>query len=198
MADVLVETFELEELTTDGREAPEVEAVALQLSEELGLEGQRRLITKVDEEDPGTRNPYPQMTAEEQRVYETICAVKTELTEYDAGIIPVRVLQVVAHAVPLFPEGLQVWHPGVVIPDPLLVGIRVPVKERTWEKKFHLLARWGAELAPFEELRERAGDLLRRRWTATAEKKLRECEGFMAALDANVEMHLSGQYVAIP
>ncbi len=94
-----VETFEAIEREL-AEHAPEEQAKALELIEELGLDGQQELLTERDDDD-GERCPYRRMTAEEQRVYGAICEKTTEIEAYASGPIPLRVLQVAAHARPL-------------------------------------------------------------------------------------------------
>ena len=192
-----VETYEIEEFTTDTcKPAVEVEAQALQLIEELGLPGQQELVTKTTEEDPGTRNPYPRMTKGEKAVYETICGATSLIEDYEAGIFPLRVLQVIAHARPLF-TGLEVWHPEVQDPDPVLVGFTHP-EGKSYAKKYYLLARWGAELVPFEELAVKAAEIIRNKWEAHCRDKMAECEAFVARLAHHVARSINGDYVATP
>lgn len=80
---MLVETFELEEVA---EQPPELEAEAVALIEKLGLDGQQ------------TRIPYRKMTEEETFVYGILCPMRTPLKKYKEGPIPLRVLQVAAHA----------------------------------------------------------------------------------------------------
>lgn len=142
---VEVETFEIEEATTPTGTTPEIEAEAAGLIQKLGLKGQHSLTVK--QEGGATRIPYPEMTAQERAVYGAIFPAHTVIEEYNAGIIPVRVLQVAAHAREMFGL-LQVWHKEVRDPDPILVGY----KGNQYSTQPHLLARWGDGLRQFSEL----------------------------------------------
>lgn len=195
-----VETFEVSEQTTDTGASFDAEAV--ELIERLGLEGQRTLL--VQREAGGdtvtVRNPYRTMTAEEQRVYGVLCPEKSKLVEYDSSAIPVRILQVAAHAVEFF-ERIEVWHPKErVDDDPVLVGVKLGPKNQWGSRPEtpHILARWGAVLLPFDECRDLAAKALRRKWEASAKGAISEAERFLATLDHNIEQHLSGGYVNVP
>lgn len=190
-----IETYEVEELTTEGRMPEEIEAQALQLIEELGLQGQRERVHKTSEEDPGTRNPYGRMTERERLVYSTICPKSTPVEEYDAGPIPLRVLQVIAHARPLFHE-LEVWHEAED-PDPVLVGVNLRPGS-TWQKLYHLLARWGTELEPFEKLEKKARERKEREWKNHISSKEQECKVFAAGLQTQLDKYFAGTYVSVP
>lgn len=89
-----VETYEVTELDATGELECEADAVAL--IEELGLAGQQELITGRGKTKQ--RMPYRKMTAEEFRVYNTIFGQKVNIRTYSDEPIPLRVLQVAAHA----------------------------------------------------------------------------------------------------
>lgn len=193
-----IETYEIEEATTEGREPAEVEAVAVQMIEEMGLEGQKRLLKpqKHEDGDTFTRIPYPRMKAEEEKVYSVLFESQVDVGEHDAGIIPLRVLQVVAHARSLFEE-VEVWYPEVHDPDPVLVGKRRP-PGRTYGWEFFLLARWGDVLVPFEELRERAIIKLRKDWKRKLEEATAKARQFEANLETNLLSYFAGSYISTP
>lgn len=187
---MIVETYEVDEATTDGRDSFEIEAEALALIEKLGLHGQQELTAGAeDDETVRTRVPYQTMTAEERAVYRIIFPAATSVESYKAGPIPLRVLQVVAHARTMF-ERLVIWHPQDKQPDPVLVGINGP---EYGPHEIFLLARWGDALAPFDELRERARSVVTRRFTSKAKQVIAECQGFLSAPDASVEKALAGE-----
>jgi len=147
---MLVETYETPEVDEHG--TPECEAEAVELIEQLGLEGQLSLI-KPDENGGVQRVPYPKMTKEQRTVLEAIFPKKTRLEDYKDQSIPLRVLQVAAHAKDLF-EKLYVWHPeNADEKDPYLIA--------TNGRETYILARWGEELKPFNEMAEKAAAVLK-------------------------------------
>lgn len=148
---MLVETYEVTEVDGDGN--VECDAEAMRLIEELGLEGQQKLINP----DTATRTPYRKMTAEEKWVIEQTCPKKTAIHKYADAPIPVRVLQVAAHAKDLF-ANVYVWHPANADEkDPYLVG----VNQVGTATEFFLLARWGEELMPWKKMVVKAGSAAR-------------------------------------
>lgn len=190
-----IETYEIEEHTTEGRDSFEIEAEAEALITSLGLDGQQKLLRASDDPDvtTKTRIPYRRMTAEEARVYKTLYPEASEVEHYDTGPIPLRVLQVVAYAKPLF-DGLEVWGPITEDPDPVLVGT---LKDGHRVEQY-LLARWGDALEPFETLYDRALERLRKKWTAKANEVIAEAQSFIASPDALIRKHLGGSWVHEP
>src|SRR6476646_5054923 len=96
---IQVETFEAAPIGCGTQ--PELEEIqspeAQALIEELDLGGQKSLIRDRDVgegETVATINPYRVMTLEEERVYRAICPAVTRLERFDAGPIPLRILQV--------------------------------------------------------------------------------------------------------
>jgi len=188
-----VETFEeLEQVTdVDGTVSIEDSEAALALINQLGLEGQQRLQTPSDGGKTTERMPYRQMSKVELDVYQVICPSKVKLSDYSAGPIPLRVLQVAAHADGMFEE-LEVWSTSSpVVKDPILVGVRTG-PGRSWDKRRFLLARWGAELAPFGELLTKAAKVLREKYRATAMKGKRQIEVYLETLDSTADETLVG------
>jgi hypothetical protein len=153
-----VETFECSEVSAEPIEACE-EALAIIAS--LGLSGQEALTAKQDEK-PQTRCPYREITKEETFVYGVLCPEQTKLKDYKASPIPLRVLQIAAHAVSLnIFEELHVWdRASVVVKDPVLVAIRKH-PTRSWERTTFILARWGETLETFSVLLQRALEMKR-------------------------------------
>lgn len=160
-----IETFEQTEVTEKGIESTEEQ---LRLVDELDLDGQRDLLCG-QSENTMQLCPYRRMTAEESRVYGAILSQQTKVARYNAGPIPVRVLQVIAHARGLeFFKVLEIWHePTVETKDPILVGVDDGGKN-------FLLARWGDVLRPFAELVELAAEKVKRRWLDRCERHLAE------------------------
>jgi hypothetical protein len=153
-----VETYEIEQATSEAAEMA-MDGAAVELIEKLGLVGQRKLINP----ETDTRNPYRAMTEEEKVVYKAVLAEESSLEKFSSETIPLRVLQVAAHAKEcgLFSR-LVVWSApaAVVITDPLLLGM-VKNPEYSWMETPFMLARWGRELLPFSEMKRLAIDILR-------------------------------------
>lgn len=159
MSAVQVETFECSETAAEPIEASE-EALALIAS--MGLEGQTELTAK-PEGKCASRIPYREITAEEAFVYGVLCPKQEKIEKYKASPIPLRVLQIAAHAKSLGEfEEFQVWdRESVAVKDPVLVALKKN-KDRYWEKTTFILARWGETLETFPVLLQRALDEKRR------------------------------------
>lgn len=143
---VQVQTYECEETVA---EHVECESAAVELIEQLGLAGQRDLLARHAGADGDTtkRCPYRKMEADEQFIYRQLCPQRGTLEKYSAGPIPLRVLQVAAHAKSLnFFETLEVWaRESAAVDDPVLVGIHKPAGA-SWGRELFILARWGEAL----------------------------------------------------
>jgi hypothetical protein len=123
---------------------------ACELIEQLGLKGQKKLITPETE----TRCRYAKMTKLEVTVYGTLFPQHTEITEYESQSIPLRVLQILALCMQEKQfDKYVVWHQADPKKDPLLVGIK---KTGQWSEDVYLIAQWGDALAPFEALTAKA------------------------------------------
>lgn len=169
-----VETFEVQEVTTSGK--PEDCAEALRLIEELGLEGQQ------SRNQDGKVCPYRKMTKDEAFVYGVLCSQKTPLNKYSDEPIPLRVLQVAAHAKTQF-GALEVWHPeNADIKDPVLVGVNG--SPYSTQERF-ILARWGEVLDSFEVLKKRAIETWRSKVEASIVEARAKLESDLASLRAN-------------
>lgn len=173
----LVETFECGETASEPIEATE-EAIAIM--ESLGLDGQKSLISPKKDDGFARRCPYREITAEERFVYRILCPVESRLKDYSGSPVPLRVLQIAAHAesLAIFEGGLHVWdRASVTIKDPILVGY-TKNPSYTWLKgTCFILARWGEELETF-------ATLLKRATAAKREQLKHEAQRLVSAVDA--------------
>lgn len=149
-----VEAFDCTETASEPIEASEE---AVRLMEELGLEGQKSLVTKSEKSGRDTRCPYREMTKDEAYVYKVLCPEETALSQYSRSPIPLRVLQIAAHANDLgIFKKLVVWdRKSAVVKDPVLVAYGKP-SPGDWRDSMWILARWGEELEAFTVLSKRA------------------------------------------
>ena len=163
-----VETFECTEVSSDGV-APDAATIAL--IESLGLTGQKSMINK----EAGLVCPYRKMKADESFAYGVLCGTKTPLKDYCDEQIPLRVLQVAAHAntLDIFTR-LEVWHTqNADVKDPVLVGVR---EKSPYSFEYFLLARWGEMLEPIATLLKMAADKQREVFLSEARAALAEAE----------------------
>lgn len=137
MSEVMVETYECTEVADENPEG--LTERAAELVVELGMTGQETLAAPKPMDG---RCPYPEMTAAERFVWETICPSKHSLETYAGSAIPVRVLETIAAVQKAgYLQVIEIWSAESVV-DPLVVG---HVKN-AWDGKPRLIARWGPEL----------------------------------------------------
>jgi hypothetical protein len=134
-----------------------------QLAEELGMEGQLKLITpKSGEETDKNPSPYIHMNAKAERVFAILCPEVVDYKKYDKSTIPRDVLREIAMAERLnFFDKICIWYDDAS-PDPLVVGY---IKVGNYEYVKHMIARFGDELLPFEELERKSINRLKKRMT---------------------------------
>lgn len=175
---MLVETFEQKV-----EHHPEACEEASRLIEELGLVGQQTLTNP---EQAETRCPYRQWHADEMEVYSLLCPSTDKAEDYDADTIPLRVLQVLAHAKSLeIYETFRVLHAAnPAVKDPVLVG--VPTGQQWSRSKWHILARWGAELDEFPVLADKAARLKAAKMLDEVLKVRAEVEVIVARVEAAI------------
>ncbi len=187
-----IETFEVISLDEQHGDVMNelVSEEALAIIDKLDLSGQKGLLDEreADGERVTTRVPYREVTAEELAVFGAVLPRKVRLEVYRDGPIPLRVLQVAAHAKGFF-ESLEVWCPqNEHERDPLLIGI----KGRYSQETRFILARWGEILEPLETLRQKARPIV----LARAKQQLAEAKSavaeFEATLDASIDAFLLG------
>jgi hypothetical protein len=174
----------------------QVSEEALALIETLGLQGQRSLIETrtLDGEEVQTRNPYRLMTGEEQAIFGTLMPNRVKLADYRDGPIPLRALQVAAHAKALdcF-DDIEVWCPQPGRDDPILVGVTKATAENRWRGELRLLARWGDEvLLSLDELRDKAKPIIASRLRAAIAKARGSITAFESGLDDKIDAYLHG------
>jgi len=176
-----VETYECQETAAEPIEATEE---AIGLIESLGLEGQRSLISPADDA-PAKRCPYSEMSKEQRRVFEALCPTQVKVEEYSAGPIPLRALQVLAHAQSLgMFDKIQVWdRESSTVVDPVLIGC---VKDATysWTAKWFLLARWGEHLDEWPAMVRAAARIVHAKAKLAVTKAIVELNQKAAILDA--------------
>jgi hypothetical protein len=168
-----VEVYTTEETTRNQDDIAEVKT----LIESLGLDGQRQFV----EVPAGSINPYRRMTADEQFIYETLMPNTCKPEKYTADLIPLRVLQVLAHARSLeYFDELTVRYPALGQDDPVLIGTKN--NPGGTPNDLFILARWGEALKPVHELMRLALAEKKRRVLSKYEEIRRSCDVELANL----------------
>jgi len=134
-----------------------------QLAEELGMEGQLKLIApKSEGEENKNPSPYIHMNAKAERVFAILCPEVVDYRKYDKSTIPRQVLREIALAEKeQFFDKICIWYDDAS-PDPLVVGY---IKMGNYDYVKHMIARFGDELLPFEELERKSIIRLKKRMT---------------------------------
>ncbi len=147
-----IETYEEKEIS----EADPVECVEhRQLAEKLGLQKQLSI-----HKESGHVDHYRKLTAEEIFVFQTNFPNIVKLRDHE-GVIPLRVLQVIAHFLEVHPgKEILLLCPQPGKPDPVVIA-----SQYTWQVDgdSYLLARFGSALDDFSTLRENAIREIKRR-----------------------------------
>lgn len=174
---MLVETYECETMPT-----ADLSDEAMKLIEQLGATKQEAYY-----KEGKPTAPYRLMTKEEFAVYKMLLPERDEISKYDAGPIPLRVLQVGAHAKEVLEVGtLVIWHQGVGKDDPLLT-LRIG---EHYNGKYYLLARWGEVLEEFNVLFEKAAKLYVEKVKGVLATCKQEVETWSATADARIRKAL--------
>lgn len=132
-------------------ETPEIAQEWFDICSELGLEGQ---LKHADKSEDKKAPPYMYVDPKTARIIKTLCPVEVKYTDYKASTIPLDVLKEIQKA------EKNGWYNKIHIcyddksPDPFVVGFTKA--ENAWSADIHLIARWGAELLPFEILEQKA------------------------------------------
>jgi hypothetical protein len=129
---IQIESFAQDELTTD-----EPSTNHRELAVKLGLNGQLKRMEST------TTNPFPVCETSIFRLISSLCPVSTELSKYDADLIPFRVLELIELAQNSGLTVFKVFHPEVVKDDPFVLGY----ENDRYDARPYLIARWGKHLA---------------------------------------------------
>lgn len=176
-----IETYLIEEadaLITDTETIDEWKAKV----SELNLEGQQKLV------NGGNSNPIPflRITKGEQRVYEELCPLRTDVHKYSNSTIPLRVLSLIALAQKeQYFDVIEIWD-NTAAPDPVAVGI----KGTTYSGDVYLIARWGDELRSFAELKA----IAMKQWI---EKKTADLKIKLSNVENYAVQHFNGEWASI-
>lgn len=152
------------------------------LCQELGLDNQ--LKKSGVKERVG--NPYQKIDPRSERVFTMLCPVKREFREYDAGTLPLEVLQEIQRCQQneWFPK-IEVWYDDKS-PDPFLVGY----DSRDWSANKFLIARWGDELLPFEQLVAKATERFRTAYNRALDRLMSDCQVRKQDIDGEIKSYI--------
>lgn len=179
-----IETYEIEQPSQEIEQLAQ-DSEARELCEKLGLSGQLALSNN----ESATVFPYRRMTATEQKVFELHCPIKTKLDQYKSDAIPLRVLQVAAHAISCnVLHAVYVWHPKESRLDPVLVGYT-----SNYGGDLYLLARWAQVWKEFDLLLEEAKNIWQSKRIAQLKKAQAEVERSLTTVESDWDIFLHGE-----
>ena len=183
-----VETFEVEDADKSRMEISEQDETRIvELIETLELEGQKELLSRDDDSGASTVIPFQVLDTATKNQWDAVCPHHVELGSYSGELIPLRILEVLALTKEReFFDKAMIWSRTSDYEDPVVIGV---VKGGSGvNDKYYLLARWGLDLFPIEELYERAAEALKAKWVAKRDEWLEKCQSFN--MDANVRKFL--------
>lgn len=175
-----VETYEVAEIKQDCQDDKnELRA----LSEKLGLTGQTKLLSDA----VVTTFPYRKMTQEEDRVYGVMLTGRCRIDQFEESVIPLRVMQVAAHAAQFTEtQHMKVWYcPSS--PDPILVGSTGEYSGPTF-----ILARWGDVLDSFHIVKQKALAKLITKAKNEIAEKVQKVKAFESGIEERCAAYLDG------
>jgi hypothetical protein len=149
---------------------PEVTEEWKQLAESLGMQGQLNLIKpKSEGEKDKNPSPYIHMNKKAERMFAILCPEVVAYKKYDKSTIPREVLKEIALAEKeKYFDKICIWYDDAS-PDPLVVGY---IKMGSYDYVKHMIARFGDELLPFEELEIKATNRLMKYATEKLQNQL--------------------------
>lgn len=132
-----------------------------QLAEELGMEGQLKLISPKSEGGTDKNpSPYIHMNKKAERVFAILCPEVVNYKKYDKSTIPREVLKEIALAEKeQYFDKICIWYDDAS-PDPVVVGY---IKDGSFNYIKHMIARFGDEILPFEVLESKAMARMKKR-----------------------------------
>lgn len=121
-----------------------------EICSELGLSEQ---LKHADRSEEKKAPQYMMVDPKTSRIIKTLCPRVVDYKNYEASTIPLDVLQEIQKC------EKHGWYAKIFIayddksPDPFVLGY---CHGENWNRPIHLIARWGAELLPFEVLEAKA------------------------------------------
>lgn len=180
MTEVFIEP-ELENLADETIAAEWFETVS-----KLGLEEQVKLA---DKSETKQAPPYAFIDPKTSRIIRTVCPCRVDYKAYNVSTIPLDILQEIAKCEE------NKWYHKIYIcyddksPDPFVVG---KLKDE-WGSPMHMIARWGAELLPFEQLELKAVERLKYNAKKALERLRLQAQFGLDDVDGFVKSLMSGE-----
>jgi len=157
------------------------------LCTELGLDKQLSKSGTVER----VGNPYMKIDPRSERVYEMLCPVKVDYSNYVASTLPIDVLQEIKRCKENnWFKKIQVWFDDKS-PDPFLIGYEWADSESEWQARKFLIARWGDELLPFEQLMAKAINRFKDAYRRALNKLVMDCEARKKDVEGDIQDYIN-------
>lgn len=153
------------------------------ICQELGLDKQLQKSGKVEK----VGNPYQKVDPRSERVYKMLCPVSVEYKLYEASTLPLEVLQEIQRCEQNgWFKHIQVWYDDQS-PDPFLIGFD---HKDTWQGNKFLIARWGDELLPFEQLLIKAIHRFKAAYNRALDRLIVDCQVRKNDVEADIQGYI--------
>lgn len=190
MSELLVETFEIEGSeypTADLEQADEMKT----LMAELGMVEATKIVA-----DEGVI-PFRRLSQAEHRIWQAFCPNEVSLERFK-GQIPLRVLKIMAECKRKeYFKGFCILTETETNPDPVVLGIVWP-GDKSWDKSYYAIARWGESLMSWPELAREAQKKWIAKKSADMKKKMSECEVFLKGVEHEAIRWFNGDWINEP
>lgn len=156
-----------------------------ELATNLGLENQ---ISLADKSEKKKAPPYTFADPKTMNIISAICPRRVDYKEYRVSTIPLDVMQEISKCID------NKWYYKIEIayddksPDPFVIGTLTD----SWSSPKHIIARWGAELLPFEILENKAVERLMNEKRNELELVKFKTEQALNNMDAHIRGLLGG------
>ena len=144
----------------------------------LGLQKQLKKVGKIEK----VPIPYMKLDHRMSRVFRMLCPQRESYTAYEAGTLPLDVVQEIQRCKEneWFPM-IEIWYDDKS-PDPFLIGY----DGKKGEANKFLIARWGDELQPFEQLVIKAINCYKTAYTRALTLLIMDCEARKQDIDSEI------------
>jgi hypothetical protein len=153
-----------------------------QLCTGLDLKQQLKKLGKVEK----IANPYMKLDPRTERVYKMLCPRRELYTAYEASTLPLEVLQEIHRCKEneWFPV-IAVWYDDKS-PDPFLIGY----DSKKGDANKFLIARWGNELLPFEQLVEKAINRYQDAYKRALDRLTLDCDARKKNIEGDIRAYI--------
>jgi len=159
-----------------------------QLCTDLHLQNQLKKVGKVEK----MPIPYMKLDPRSERVYQMLCSAKVLYTAYDASTLPLEIVQEIHRC----KENewfykMEIWYDDKS-PDPLLIGY----DSKKWDANKFLIAQWGDELLPFEQLVDKAINRYKTAYKRALNRLILDCESRKKDVEGDIRAYIDAGPVA--